>query len=110
MSEGMTDDDWKKALKKAEAGANRSLNPHEINELKRKFEAKQKQDLSKLQREITVKSMEQDHKKLREEMAKKGISSADQNMKTEQMIQDKQRQEAAQKAVGGTEQGPQTVS
>ncbi len=109
MSEGLSDDEWKKTLQRAEAGVNRALQPHEIDELRRKYERQQKGERAKLQRQIAMKKMEQDKKQLREEMGKKGVQDIQQSEDAKKFIDQQKIKQEAEKARGNTEQGQKTV-
>lgn len=104
MSEYDSDEDL---LRKA--GVDRMADPNTFYKMKE--ELKTKVNTAKLQKEKQQARTElaENSKKLKEEMSKKGVVTADQKMKNEQVIKDADRQQAIQKEQGTTEQGSQTV-
>ena len=102
MFEGNSSED---ELKKTD----RLIDPNKYYRLKKDIETKRKKaDLQK-EKQQARKELTEKSKKLKEEMGKKGVVSADQKMKTEQITKQVEEQQAAQKEQGGTEQGSQTV-
>ncbi len=101
------DADYKRQMKKAES--NRALDPHKMDELKRKQERKIAQDRAKLRRDVTVKKLEQDSKKAKEEDSKKGILTINQKEDARKLQDDEKRKADADKVQGQTEKPTQTV-
>lgn len=102
MFEGDSSED---ELKKVD----RLMDPNKYYKLKKDVENKRKKselqkEKQQARKELSAKSM-----KLKEEMGKKGVATADQKPKVEQMMKETEQQQAAQQEQGGTEQASQTV-
>lgn len=104
MYEGDSDDD---ALRKR--GIDRTFQPNQF--YKAKEELKSKVNKAKLQTEKQQarKDLAEKSKKLKDELSNKGVVSADQKMKVEQMMKEQEQQQAAQAQLGTTEQHSQSV-
>ncbi len=104
MFEGDSDEDL---LRKA--GVNRMMDPNKYYKMKQELKAKMNKAKLQKEKQQARKEIAENSKKLKEEMSKKGVVTADQKMKNEQVIKDLDRQQAMQKEQGTTEQGSQTV-
>ncbi len=103
------DDDDSLRRKFDRAKRDPSLSPNLKYQLEQQVKKNEKQKLAKLHHEVARKQLNAKQKKLKDEMAKKGIQNVDTKPDAKQFIDDAKRQDDADRAQGQTEKPTQTV-
>lgn len=105
----MDDEESKRWLKKAEAGHVRGIDPHMMDQLKKKIEVDQKKKEVKENQKKAIEGLHKQQEKMKKDMQEKGIASTTQKMDVKQLMEAADRKQDADKAVGGTEQATGSV-
>jgi predicted secreted protein len=92
-----------------EAKDKRPFDPNRYYKLKKEVESKRKNEQLRKERQDARKDLAQQKLKLKQEMARKGIVSADISKTAKQSIDDAKRRESIQKEQGQTENPAQSV-
>ncbi len=105
----MEDEETKRLMKKAERGDIRGIDPHLMDQLKKKVETQQKKKAVAENQKKALEGLQKQREAAQKQMQDKGVQNTEAKQDMQQLIKQMQQQKEAEKEVGGTEQATGSV-